>query len=261
HIDEVHLVGACHPQLGLEYYMEAIGLIKREFPHVGVKGLTAVEVAHISKVDKLSIEEVLIALKEAGLDALAGGGAEILRDQIRERICPQKIPSELWLQIHKKAHTLGIVSNATMLFGHIEGLEDRVEHLLRLRELQEETGGFMAFVPLPFLPKNTALGHLGGPDGVDILKTVAISRLVLHNFPHIKAYWVMMGIKLASLALLYGADDLEGTVLGEKIGKEAGGTESLSMDQRTLLDLITETGFTPLRRDVLYRTGGKDEIG
>lgn len=251
-MDEIHVVGACHPEIGLDYYITTLRQIKEAFPKVGIKGLTAVEVAHVADKESLKVNEVLSKLREAGLNALAGGGAEILKDEIRAIVCPQKISSEAWLQIHREAHMLGLKSNATMLFGHVEGIEDRVDHLLRLRRLQEETGGFMAFVPIPFLPKNTAMEHVPGPDAVDMLKTIALSRIALHNFGHIKAYWVMMGTKLASLALWYGADDLEGTVMGERIGKEAGGSDSQGMKEAQIKELICQAGFLPVKRAVLY---------
>jgi len=251
-VDEVHLVGGCNPDLSLWYLTEVIRTLKNRFPHMGIKGLTAVEIAHIAKKESKSFEYVILSLKDAGLDALAGGGAEIFAEDIRHKICPNKISGEIWLNIHKIAHNCGIRSNATMLFGHIEGIEHRIDHLLKLRKLQEETAGFMSFVPIPFLPKNTKLQNTVGSTAVDILKTVAISRLALNNFPHIKAYWVMMGLSLATVALHFGADDLEGTVLSERIGKDAGGEDSGLMNEDKLVEIIKHSGFIPVRRTTLY---------
>lgn len=251
-IDEVHLVGGCNSDLSLSYFVDIITAIKTMFPNIGIKGLTAVEIAHIAKKENKSFQYVILALKDAGLDALAGGGAEIFANSIRSQICPNKISGKIWLDIHKTAHKCGIKSNATMLFGHVERVEHRIEHLLKLRELQEETGGFMSFVPIPFLPKNTKLEYKKGPTAVDILKTVAISRIALTNFDHIKAYWVMMGLGLATIALNFGADDLEGTVLSERIGKDAGGEDSGLMNEEKLVQIIRQSGFVPVRRTTLY---------
>ena len=251
-IDEIHLVGGCNSDLSLAYFVEVIKKIKDRFPNMGIKGLTAVEIAHIANKEGKSFDYVIMALKDAGLNALAGGGAEIFDEEVRRRICPKKITGDIWLSIHRIAHNCGIRSNATMLFGHIEQIEHRIHHLLKLRELQEETGGFMSFVPIPFLPSNTRLDHISHPTAVDILKTIAISRIALTNFEHIKAYWVMLGVPLATIALHFGADDLEGTVLSERIGREAGGEDSALMNESRLLEIIQTSGFVPVRRSTLY---------
>ncbi|MGB9891124.1 aminofutalosine synthase MqnE, partial [Thermodesulfovibrio yellowstonii] len=221
YLSEVHIVSGLHPDWQFEHYLDIIQQIKKEFPSIGVKAFTAVEVDYFSRISGLSIEETLEKLKEAGVDIMPGGGAEIFNSDVRAKICPEKISGERWLEIIKTAHNLGIKTNATMLYGHVESYEDRVDHLLRLRELQDETGGFIAFIPLSYQPENTQI-KVPYPSGIDDLKTIAISRLVLDNIPHIKAYWIMLGEKLAQLALLFGADCLEGTVIEEKIAHAAG---------------------------------------
>ncbi|NPA15080.1 MAG: aminofutalosine synthase MqnE [Deferribacteres bacterium] len=248
---EFHIVGGLHPDWPYEYYIEIVRLLKENFPHIHIKAYTAVEIDYFSRISGKSVEDVLAELKNAGLDSMPGGGAEIFNEEIRKVLCPEKISSERWLEIHRTAHKLGIKTNCTMLYGHLESLKDRVEHLIALRKLQEETGGFQAFVPLSFHPENTAV-CVEPATGVDDLKTIAVSRLVLHNVPHIKAYWIMLGEGIAQLALLFGADDLEGTVYEEKITHSAGATSPQGLTKKRLLKMIKDVGKIPVERDALY---------
>jgi len=201
----------------------------------------------------LTVRKVLEQLKENGLDVMPGGGAEILSTEVRRRLCPEKISGERWIEIHREAHLCGIRTNATMLYGHIETYRDRVDHLLRLRELQNETGGFQSFVPLAYHPKNTEMGGFYS-SGIDDLKTIAVSRLILHNFDHIKAYWIMLGEKIAQISLLFGADDLDGTIIEEKITHSAGAMSSEGMTRDELIHMIQRAGKKPVERDAFYNT-------
>ncbi len=245
---EVHIVGGLHPDWRFEYYVDIISSIKRAFPSLTLKAFTATEIDHFSRISGLSVERVLEILKEKGLDIMPGGGAEIFDEKIRASLCPEKVSSSRWLQIMEIAHRMGIKTNATMLYGHIEKPEHRIDHLLRLRDLQDRTGGFQAFIPLPYQTRDIA----GNSSAIDDLKTIAISRLVLDNFDHIKAYWVMLGERLAQIALLWGADDLEGTVMEEKISHSAGGTTPQGLRVEELIDLIKKTGKIPAERDSFY---------
>ncbi|MEN2993985.1 MAG: aminofutalosine synthase MqnE [Thermodesulfovibrio sp.] len=251
YLSEVHIVSALHPEWQFEYYLDIIRAIRDEFPNIGIKAFTAVEIDYFSKKSGLKLEDVLIKLKEAGVDLMPGGGAEIFAPNVRNIICPEKISGERWLEIIKTAHRIGIKTNATMLYGHVESYEDRVEHLLKIRELQDETGGFLAFIPLSYQPENTDI-KVPYPSGIDDLKTIAISRLVLDNIPHIKAYWIMLGEKLAQLALLFGADCIEGTVIEEKIAHSAGARSKKGINVEELIHLIRETGKVPTERDSFY---------
>ena len=250
---EVHLVGGCNPELDFPYCLDLLRAILRARPGVKLKAFTAVEIAQMAKKAGLSHHECLVRLKEAGLVAMPGGGAEVFSERIRQRLFPHKIGADEWLSIHATAHRLGITTNATLLFGHIETPAERVEHLIHLREQQEESGGFQAFIALPFHPANTLLRDLPGPTGVDILKTIATARLVLDNIPHIKAYWVMLGAKLAQTALHFGADDLEGTIVRERIAHEAGAHTEAGLTVEQLVDLIREAGCEPVERDTFHR--------
>lgn len=250
---EVHLVGGCHPDLSLDYYLDLLRALKRARPEVRLKAFTAVEVEHMARKAGISLRDCLIRLKEAGLDALPGGGAEVFSQRLREMLFPRKPDANTWLAIHGEAHKLGIPTNATLLFGHMESPEERVEHLLRLRHQQDLTGGFQAFIPLPFQSRNTALSHLRGPSGVEILKLIATSRLLLDNFRSIKAYWVMLGTKLTQVALHFGADDLEGTIVHEQIAHEAGASTARGLTVEELRGLIQEAGFQPVERDTFHR--------
>jgi aminodeoxyfutalosine synthase len=252
-LSEVHIVSGLHPDWNFDYYLEILSSIKSEFPEIGIKAFTAVEIDYFSRKSGLPVEEVLFRLKEAGLDIMPGGGAEIFASMTRNQICPEKISGERWLAIVKTAHTLGIKTNATMLYGHVESYEDRVDHLFRLRELQDQTGGFLAFIPLSYQPENTDI-KVPYPSGIDDLKTIAISRLVLDNIPHIKAYWIMLGEKLAQLALLFGADCLEGTVIEERIAHSAGARSKRGMGISEIVHLIRETGKIPVERDSFYNS-------
>src|SRR5438270_559906 len=252
-VTEFHIVGGLHPDLAFQYFLDLISGLKERFPNVHLKAFTMVEVAYLAKRAKLSIRETLQQLKAAGVDSLPGGGAEIFADRIRHIICDHKIDGDQWLETARTAHQLGLKSNATMLYGHVENDEDRVDHLMRLRALQYETGGFQTFIPLAFHPDNTPLEHLPKTTGMLDIKQIAVSRLVLDNFPHIKAYWQMMTAKIAQIALRFGADDIDGTVIEEKIYHDAGATTPQGMRRKDLIRLITEAGREPIERDTLYR--------
>src|SRR5216110_1290826 len=216
-VTEFHIVGGLHPDLPFQYFLDLVSGLKRRFPEVHLKAFTMVEVAYLAKRAKLSVAETLMQLKVAGVDSLPGGGAEIFADRVRHIICDHKIDGDQWLDTARLAHNIGLKSNATMLYGHVENDEDRVDHLLKLRALQDETGGFQTFIPLAFHPDNTPLEHLPKTTGMLDIRQIAVSRLVLDNFPHIKAYWQMLTPKIAQIALRFGADDLDGTVIEEKI--------------------------------------------
>lgn len=255
-VTEFHIVGGLHPDLPFQYYVDLIRGLKERFPSVHLKAFTAVEIGYYSHISRLSIRQILEALKEAGLGSLPGGGAEIFAPAVRRVICDHKIGAFTWLKVHRTAHELGLHSNATMLYGHIESAEDRADHLLQLRNLQDETRGFQTFIPLAFHPANTELGKLikhQETTGFMDLKNVAISRLLLDNFPHIKAYWIMMTPRVAQVALRFGADDIDGTVVEEKIYHDAGATTPQVMTRQELIRLIREAGHEPFERDTLYR--------
>jgi aminodeoxyfutalosine synthase len=250
---EFHLVGGLHPDLPFDYFLDLIRGLKSRCPGVHLKAFTMVEVGYFSRISRLSIRDTLLALKDAGVDSLPGGGAEIFNPRVRKIICDHKVSGQQWLNIARTAHQIGLRSNATMLYGHIETDEERVEHLLALRALQDETGGFVAFIPLAFHPENTGLSHLPKPTGFTDLKTMAISRLLLDNFDHIKAYWIMLTPRVAQIALRFGADDIDGTVVEEKIYHDAGATTAQFTSRAQLERLIREAGRVPVERDTLYR--------
>jgi aminodeoxyfutalosine synthase len=250
---EFHLVGGLHPDLPFEYFLDLMRGLKQRCPQVHLKAFTMVEVGYFSRIAKLSVRDVLVALKDAGVDSLPGGGAEIFNPRVRKVICDHKTSGKQWLDIARTAHQIGLRSNATMLYGHIESEEERVEHLLLLRELQDETHGFVAFIPLAFHPANTALAHLPGPTGFDDLRAIAVSRLLLDNFDHIKAYWIMLTPRIAQIALRFGADDMDGTVIEEKIYHDAGAKTAEFTSRSDLERLIRAAGRTPVERDTLYR--------
>jgi aminodeoxyfutalosine synthase len=252
-ITEFHIVGGLHPDLPFEYFLDLVRGLKERFPQVHIKAFTMVEVAFLAKRAKLTIRETLERMKDAGVDSLPGGGAEIFVDRVRSIICDHKIDVDQWLETAKIAHEVGLKSNATMLYGHIENDEDRVDHLLKLRALQEDTRGLQTFIPLAFHPANTPLQHLSTTTGFDDIRNIAVSRLVLDNVPHIKAYWQMMTPKIAQIALRFGADDIDGTVVEEKIYHDAGATTPQGMTRKQLIRLITEAGREPFERDTLYR--------
>jgi len=251
-VTEIHIVGGEHPELPYEYYLEMLRRLHELAPDVHIQAFTASEVVYLADLADRSVAQVLAELKEAGLGSLPGGGAEIFSARVRGLVCEQKISGEAWLDVMRTAHGLGLRSNATMLYGHVETPEEVVDHLLRLRELQDETGGFNAFIPLSFQPANTQLDDLPGPTGVDDLLMLAAGRLVLDNFRHVKAFWINIGLKLAQVSLAFGVDDLDGTVVEEKISHAAGvGTEQV-IPREELVRLIRNAGRVPVERDTLY---------
>src|SRR4051812_12979008 len=252
-VTEFHIVGGLHPELTLDWYCQMLRGLKERFPQVHLKAFTMVEVGYLAQRTRISVRETLERLKDAGIDSLPGGGAEIFCDRVRRVICDHKLTGQEWLDTARTAHELGLHSNCTMLYGHIENEGDRVDHLIRLRELQDETGGLVTFIPLAFHPQNTALSHLPKTTGFMDIKQIAISRLMLDNIPHIKAYWIMMTPEVAQIALRFGADDIDGTVVEEKIYHDAGATTSQSLRRGELLQLIRKAGRDPVERDTLYR--------
>ncbi len=250
---EFHIVGGLHPDLPFSYFLDLLRGLKQRCPQVHLKAFTMVEVGYFARIAKLSIRETLLALKEAGVDSLPGGGAEIFNPRVRKIICDHKVSGQQWLNIARTAHEIGLRSNATMLYGHIETEEERVEHLLLLRGLQDETKGFVAFIPLAFHPENTALSHVPKPTGFADLKNIAVARLLLDNFDHIKAYWIMLTPRIAQIALCFGADDIDGTVVEEKIYHDAGATTAQLTTRAELERLIREAGRVPVERDTRYR--------
>jgi aminodeoxyfutalosine synthase len=249
---EIHIVGGLHPTLPFEFYTTMLGEIHSRYPAIHLQAFTAVEIAHIAKAGGLSVEAALEALRRAGLGSLPGGGAEVFASRVRGELCPDKLSADEWLEIMRTAHKLGIRSNATMLYGHIETPEEKIDHLIRLRELQDETGGFMSFIPLLFHPENTRVSDCCGTTGIEDLRHIAIARLMLDNFDHVKAFWIMLGLKLAQIALAFGADDMDGTVVEEKITHMAGARTPQVVTVRQMRHLIAEAGFEPLERDTLY---------
>ncbi len=255
---ELHIVGGLHHKLKFDYYVDVIRWVKEVYPALHVKAYTAVEIEFFAKIARMTIRDILEQLRDAGLGSLPGGGAEIFHPEVREQICGAKASTETWLEVHRTAHQLGLHSNATMLYGHIDRAKHRIDHLVRLRELQDETNGFQTFIPLAFHPDNSRMDDLPKPSGVMDLKTMAISRLMLDNFPHIKAYWVMLGIKTAQVALAFGADDLDGTVVHEKIYHEAGAETPQEVSVAEIERLIREAGREPIERDTLYHRVVRD---
>lgn len=251
---ELHVVGSCHPELGLDYYCELLSALGEARPQATLKAFTPAEIDHFTRRENISAVEVLKRLIDSGLRALTGGGAEVFSPRVRAELCPTKTSGKRWLAISGQAHALGLSSNATMLYGHIETPAERVEHLLALREQQDLSGGFSAFIPLAFHPENTHLGDRARTTGLDDLRMAAASRLLLDNFPHIKAYWIMLGPKVAQVALNFGADDLDGTIVEERITHDAGATTAKGMTEVELRHLITSAGFVPVRRDSFYRS-------
>jgi aminodeoxyfutalosine synthase len=252
-VTEFHIVGGLHPELTLDWYCQMLRGLKERFPQVHLKAFTMVEIGYLAQRAKLSPREVLEQLKEAGMDSLPGGGAEVFSERVRRIICDHKITGEQWLDVARTAHQLGLHSNCTMLYGHIETEEDRVDHLLKLRSLQAETKGFVTFIPLAFHPEHTALQHIPKTTGFADIREIAVSRLMLDNIPHIKAYWIMMTPRIAQIAQRFGADDIDGTVVEEKIYHDAGATTSQNLRRGELLRLIREAGREPVERDTLYR--------
>lgn len=280
---EVHIVGGLHPWQKFDYYLQMLRGIKAAAPLLHIKAFTAIEIVHFSRIARLSIAEVLTALRDAGLGSLPGGGAEIFDDRVHDAVFKGKVREDRWFDVHRTAHSLGIFSNATILYGHIETLEERVNHFLKLRDLQAQslaaagldphtppttnkqpttTAYFNCVIPLSFIPENSELGHLPGPTGLTDLRTLAIARLMLHNIRHIKAFWIMQGVGLAQLALDYGCDDLDGTVVWYDITKREGhGTNHQELHEADIRRLIRESGKTPVERDTLYRPIRRDHDG
>jgi aminodeoxyfutalosine synthase len=251
-ISEYHIVGGLHPDLPYSYYREMISKLREAYPHVHLQAFTAVEIEYFSRISGMSIKETFMDMKNAGLGSLPGGGAEIFAERTRKRICPEKISGDKWLEVMETAHGIGLRSNATMLYGHIESVEERIDHLIRLRELQDKTGGFMTFIPLAFHPLNTDLNDRTFTSGQLDIRMLAVSRLMLDNFDHIKAFWIMISPAISQLSLFFGADDVDGTVIEEKITNAAGGQSGKSLTLAQLEGLIIEAGMEPVRRDTLY---------
>jgi aminodeoxyfutalosine synthase len=258
-ITEIHIVNGLHPGLPFSYYTELLAGLKRIQPSIHLKAFTAVEIFYFAKKFGMPVAEVLERLRAAGLDSLPGGGAEIFAPRARRKICDDKCTGEEWLDVHRTAHRLGLRSNCTMLYGTVETLEERVDHMLQLRALQAETGGFQTFIPLAFHPDGNALAKLPGPTGVEDLRTYAVARLVLDNIPHVKAYWIMLGVKTAQTALWFGADDLDGTVQEERIYHMAGAETPQILSFAEIVRIIREAGRVPVERDTLYNVIAEGE--
>lgn len=251
---ELHIVGGLHPRLQFDYYTSLLSELKRNFPGMHLKAFTMVELDHLARTCRMTDEQVIDGLIAAGLGSCPGGGAEIFRDPTRSQICAHKTSGERWLELAKKVHERGIHTNATMLYGHIESHEDRVDHLVKLRELQDQTSGFLCFIPLAFHPQGTDLAHLPGPSAIDSLRTIAVSRLMLDNVPHIKAYWVMLGKNIAQVALRFGADDLDGTISrgGSLMESYLAEGHDNQLTGAEIEELIRGAGRIPVERDTLY---------
>lgn len=250
---EMHIVGGLHHQKPYEWYRDIIALLHDAYPQLHLKAWTGVEINWFEFLAKKSVEEILTEMRDAGLGSMPGGGAEIFHPEVRDRICEHKSDATKWLNVHRVAHRLGLKTNCTMLYGHIENAYHRIDHLIRLRELQDETGGFQTFIPLAFHPENTGLDKIKKPSALMDLRTMAISRLMLDNIPHMKAYWIMLGIGTAQSALSYGADDLDGTVRHELIYHDAGATTPELLSVEDIRRLISEAGREPVERDTVYR--------
>jgi aminodeoxyfutalosine synthase len=252
-VTEFHIVGGLHPELSLDWFCTMIAGLKERYPGVHLKAFTMVEIAYLAKRARISIRETLERLRAAGIDSMPGGGAEIFSERVRRIICDHKIDGNEWLETARIAHQIGLKSNCTMLYGHLETAEDQADHLVKLRSLQDETHGFVTFIPLAFHPANTALAHLPTTSGFGDVKQIAVSRLMLDNIPHIKAYWIMMTPGVAQIAQRFGANDIDGTVVEEKIYHDAGATTAQHLRRQDLLRLIREAGRKPVERDTAYR--------
>ena len=253
-VSEFHIVGGLHPDWPYQFYLDMVRGLKERFPAVHLQAFTAVELHYLAELAGKSMRDTLLELREAGLGSIPGGGAEIFASRCRKKICNDKITGEEWLEVHEIAHEVGLKSNATMLYGHLETVEERVDHLVRLRELQDRTGGFVTFIPLSFHPENTPLEFLPPTSGQLDLRTLAVSRLMLDNFPHVKAFWIMITPKIAQMSLSMGVDDMDGTVVEEKIIHAAGASTDQIFHRQTIVDMIREAGRTPMERDTLYET-------
>ncbi len=252
-IKEVHIVGGLHPKKPFSYYVDMIKSIKKNFRDINVKAFTAVEIDYFSNLEGISYKETLKILKDAGLDSMPGGGAEVFSERVRKRLYPNKIPYEKWAEVHKIAHSLDVPTNATLLFGHIETDDEIINHLFKLKKIQEESPGFLCFIPLSFHPENTPLSeNIKKVDAVRELKVLALSRIILDNFPHIKAYWVMLSPKVGQIGLHFGADDIDGTIGQERVTHAAGAKSPLGLAKENMINLIKNAGFVPVERDALY---------
>ncbi len=263
---EVHIVGGLHPWLKFDYYLEILSGIRQECPRLHIKAFTAIEIIHLSRVAHLSVRETLIALRDAGLGSLPGGGAEIFDDRVHDEIFKGKVREDRWFEVHRTAHDLGIYSNATMLYGHVETPAQRLGHMVKLRQLQEESlaagkASFNCVIPLSFIPENSELGFLPGPTGLTDLKTLAIARLMIDNIAHIKAFWIMQSVGLSQLALNWGCDDLDGTVIWYDITKREGNGVHQELHVDDIKRIIREAGRVPVERDTLYREVMRDGSG
>ena len=252
---EIHIVGGLHPWLPFAWYLEMLSGLRQRYPQVHLKCFTAIEIDHLSRISRLSYKEVLTALREHGLGSMPGGGAEVFDDRVHDEVFKGKLRADGWLEIHRTAHELGIKTNATILYGHVETRAERVKHLIALRELQDKAPGFQTIIPLSFIPDGSELGHLPGPTGMEDLKMLAISRLMLPNFAHVKAFWIMQTMKLSQVSLSFGVDDLDGTVVWYDITKREGGAGQQHQEQAVedIRRLVHEAGYIPIERDTLYR--------
>ena len=251
-VSEFHIVGGLHPDLPFQYYLDMISGLKDRFPDVHIQAFTAVELEYLAQIAKKSLKDTLVELRDVGLGSIPGGGAEIFAKRVRRKICSEKTNSEDWLGVHRTVHSLGMKSNATMLYGHVENSEERTDHLIHLRELQDDTNGFLTFIPLAFHPENTNLSNLNATPGQLDLRALAVSRLMLDNFPHVKAFWIMITPQIAQLSLAFGTNDMDGTVVEEKIIHAAGGVTGQLFQKNLIVDMILEAGRVPVERDTLY---------
>ncbi len=260
---ELHIVGGLHPWLPFNWYTDLLTHRRRRHPKLHLKCFTAIEIDHFSRIARLSVKEVLIALKQAGLGSMPGGGAEVFDDRVHDEVFKGKLRSDGWLDIHRTAHELGLRTNATILYGHIETRRERIEHLIKLRELQDAAPGFQCIIPLSFVPDGSELAHLPGPTGLEDIKMLAVSRLMLDNFPHVKAFWIMQTMKLSQVSLNFGVDDLDGTVVWYDITKREGGLGNRHQEQTVdnIRRLIVEAGYLPVERDTLYRRVERNPTG
>jgi aminodeoxyfutalosine synthase len=256
-VTEVHIVNGLNPDLPFSYYTDLLRALKEERPDIHIKGFTAVEIHYYAHKYGMDYAGVLTALREAGLDSLPGGGAEIFHPRVRRKICDDKVDADGWLEVHRTAHRLGMRSNCTMLFGMIETPAERLDHMSRLRDLQDETGGFQTFIPLKFHNEHNRLSGLYEATGLEVLRTYAVARLFLDNIPHLKAYWPMLGVQVAQASLAWGVDDLDGTVREERIYHMAGATTPQALSRADLVALIREAGRVPVERDTLYHTAAE----
>ncbi|GIX05987.1 MAG: aminodeoxyfutalosine synthase [Candidatus Poribacteria bacterium] len=260
-ITEIHIVGGIHPRLPYQYYLDLLRTVKEVRPNAHIKAFTMIELQQIQKVAKKPLEEVLIELREAGLGSMPGGGVEVLSDRLHEELFDRKLDGEEWLQTARTVHRMGFRSNVTMLYGHIERPDERVQHMIRIRELQDETGGFLTFIPLSFHPEGSALAHLPGPTGYDDLRNIAVARLMLDNIEHIKSFWVMNTPAVTQVALWYGADDVDGTIQEYEITRDPTTDRRQVLTREQLLELIREAGREPVERDTLYHVIQRDAEG